>query len=177
TFITKLVSPKFDLGSLTNPTLTFWYANQEWFGDQNELRIYYKTSENGAWTMIPDAVYMDNITAWTKVELELPEPSSEYYLAFEGVSNWTRGVIVDDVMIAEGEEEEPEDGCLNDAYGAYPEGEFTPACTGTFESITDGDNGWFGEYSLVNVTAGTEYEFATDVATAYITISDAAGTT
>src|SRR5690606_33663309 len=60
--VTKLVSPAMDLTSLSNPELTFWYANQEWLGDQNELRIYYKTSAAGAWTLIPGAEYLENIT-------------------------------------------------------------------------------------------------------------------
>jgi hypothetical protein len=75
-----------------------------------------------------------------------------------------------------GEEVEPEEGCLTAPNGAYPSAAFTPSCFGTTESITGGDWGWFGEYSIVNVTDGVEYTFSTDVPTAYITISNGNGT-
>ncbi|SMC88656.1 T9SS-dependent choice-of-anchor J family protein [Moheibacter sediminis] len=99
THTTKLVSPKFDFSSIANPEVNFWYVNQEWLGDQSELRVYYKTSAAGAWTLIPGAVYTTNITAWTEVTLALPNPSAEYYIAFEGVNNWTRGILLDDVKV------------------------------------------------------------------------------
>jgi hypothetical protein len=71
--------------------------------------------------------------------------------------------------------EEPVEGCLDTPNGQYPSTAYTPSCNGTTEVITD--LGWFGEFSMVNVTAGTEYIFSTDVATAFITIANAAGDT
>src|SRR5690606_18610703 len=46
---TKLVTPQLDLSGLTNPRVVFHYANVNWFGDIDELRIYYKNSAGGAW--------------------------------------------------------------------------------------------------------------------------------
>src|SRR5690606_13775900 len=40
--ITKLVSPTFDLTSLTSPELSFYYGQENWAGDQNELKVYYR---------------------------------------------------------------------------------------------------------------------------------------
>lgn len=100
TEITKLVSPAMDLTSLTNPQLTFYFANTNWIGDIDELRIYYKTSAAGNWTQIGES-YTTEHTAWTQVILDLPNSSSDYYIAFEGKSNFARGIDVDDVMVAE----------------------------------------------------------------------------
>ncbi len=100
TEITKLVSPAMDLTSLTTPQLTFYFANTEWIGDVDELRVYYKTSAGGSWSQIGDS-YTSEHTVWTQVILDLPNPSDDYYIAFEGKSNFARGVDVDDVMVAE----------------------------------------------------------------------------
>jgi hypothetical protein len=69
--------------------------------------------------------------------------------------------------------EEPVDGCLDTPNGQW--GSLTPACIGIPEVVTS--NGWFGEYSLVTVTTGTQYIFTTDVPTAFITIANEAGDT
>ena len=97
---TKLVSPALDLTSLTNPQLMFYYATTKWVADNDELRIFYKTSATGTWKQIGDNYTAETIV-WTQVILDLPEPSSEYYIAFEGKSNFGRGIDVDDVLIGE----------------------------------------------------------------------------
>lgn len=97
---TKLVSPSMDLTSLTSPQLTFYFANADWIGDVDELRIFYKSSANGSWTQIGDS-YTTLHDVWTQVILDLPNASSDYYIAFEGKSNYARGIDVDDVMVAE----------------------------------------------------------------------------
>ena len=35
--ITKLVSPVFDLTGVTNPQVEFWYGQEAWESDQNDL--------------------------------------------------------------------------------------------------------------------------------------------
>jgi subtilisin-like proprotein convertase family protein len=102
--VARLVSPALDLSGM-NPAfgaqLTFWYANQNWAGDQNQLRVYYKTSAAGTWTLVPGAVYTTNVGVWTEVELLLPNSTSnDYYIAFEGTELFGWGVAVDDVTIA-----------------------------------------------------------------------------
>jgi len=69
----------------------------------------------------------------------------------------------------------PPSACLAAVNGLYPSGTYTPLCTGAPESITT--CGFGSEYSNVSLTAGTLYTFTSSVATDYITISDAAGTT
>ncbi|MEI9945644.1 MAG: choice-of-anchor J domain-containing protein [Chitinophagaceae bacterium] len=97
---TKLVTPQLNLSSLTSPRLRFYYANVNWVGDIDQLRVYYKTSAAGAWTQIGANYITENIL-WTGVTLALPNPSSDYYIAFEGTSNWARGLDLDDVTVEE----------------------------------------------------------------------------
>lgn len=97
---TKLVTPALDLTSLSNPKLTFYFANVSWSGDIDELRVYYKNSSSGAWIQI-GSDYTTEHTSWTEINLSLPNPSNDYYVAFEGTSNFGRGVNVDDVWIGE----------------------------------------------------------------------------
>jgi hypothetical protein len=96
---TKLIMPTFDLSGLTNPAIKFYYTQVDWSGDQDELRVYYKTSADGDWTLIE--AYTSSIAQWTEVTLQLPNPTSEYYIAFEGTSGYGRGVTLDDVTVDE----------------------------------------------------------------------------
>ncbi|PWI30969.1 hypothetical protein DI383_05915 [Flavobacteriaceae bacterium LYZ1037] len=95
---TKLVSQPLDLSSATNPELEFYYANVNWVGDIDELRVFYKTDASQPWVQI-GTDYLAEQTQWTNVTLTLPNPSATYYVAFEGTSNWARGLNVDDVTI------------------------------------------------------------------------------
>jgi hypothetical protein len=64
--------------------------------------------------------------------------------------------------------------CLNATYGQWPGATFTPACTGTGQTITAA--AWTSEYSVVNVEAGTTYTFSSSVGSHFITIANSAGT-
>lgn len=57
----------------------------------------------------------------------------------------------------------------------WPAGAYSPACSGTAEVISD--LCFTGEYSVVNVTNGTMYTFSSDIATDYLTITNATATT
>jgi len=102
--VARLISPALNFSAMPaqGAQVTFWYANQNWLGDQNQLRIYYKTSAAGAWTLIPGAVYTTDVGVWTEVELMLPSSvgPTDYYIAFEGTELFGWGVAVDDVTIA-----------------------------------------------------------------------------
>lgn len=95
---TKLVTAPLDLTTVTNPQLTFYYANTNWVGDIDELRVFYKTTSGGAWVQI-GSDYTTEHTTWTAVTLPLPNPSATYYIAFEGTSNWARGINLDDITV------------------------------------------------------------------------------
>jgi len=95
---TKLVTPLLDFGTATqNAQLTFWHCMQIWPSDQDELRVYYKTSAGGAWTLL--ATYTTSVAAWTQQTISLPNPNSTYFIAFEGDAKYGYGVCIDDVAV------------------------------------------------------------------------------
>ncbi|SIQ09851.1 Por secretion system C-terminal sorting domain-containing protein [Chryseobacterium sp. RU37D] len=96
---TKYVSPVLNLSGVTNPTLQFYYRNKDWSGDQNELKIYYRTSSSGPWTMITN--FNTSISDWvTSGVLPLPSPSATYQIALEGVARYGCSLNVDNVMVS-----------------------------------------------------------------------------
>ena len=97
TSITRLITPAFNITTLVNPTLSFWHTQPIWGPDQDELRVYYKTSPAGSWTLL--ATYTNSITGWTQATISLPNASSAYYIAFEGKETYGYGVCLDDVSI------------------------------------------------------------------------------
>ncbi len=97
THVTKLVTPSLDISSIIDPQLSFWHMQEVWVSDNDELRIYYKTSATGSWNLL--VAYTSNITNWTKETIMLPNPSSDYYIAFEGTVKYGYGVVIDDVVV------------------------------------------------------------------------------
>ncbi|QNR25777.1 T9SS-dependent choice-of-anchor J family protein [Croceimicrobium hydrocarbonivorans] len=96
---TLLVSPVINLNALVSPQLSFWYAQESWAGDQNVTNVYYRASANDPWTFL----FGDNAdrSAWTFATMSLPNPSSTYQIAIEGVNNWGRANVVDSLSITD----------------------------------------------------------------------------
>lgn len=94
----KLITPPLDLSSLGGAKLSFWLYNEFWSPDQDELVIFYKTSATGSWTQL--ATYSADISTWTEYELDLPNISSDYYIAFEGNALYGYGVCLDDITVS-----------------------------------------------------------------------------
>lgn len=67
------------------------------------------------------------------------------------------------------------EGCLDAPNDLYPSATYNPTCDGKEKSITS--FAWLGEYSNVNLAAGTEYTFSTSDTSYFITIGNADGTT
>lgn len=65
--------------------------------------------------------------------------------------------------------------CNGAMYGLFPDATFTPTCSGQTEQIIT--NAWAGEYTNVTIVANKQYTFTSSVATDYITITNATGTT
>jgi hypothetical protein len=100
--ITKLISPVLDLSLLQAPLLKFWHAQRFWGpGCLDTLKVYYKTSGQAAWKLLYTADIP--LEDWTQTILELPEKSSSYYIAFEGITNVGSSVVLDDIIVTEGE--------------------------------------------------------------------------
>ena len=53
--VTKFISPMLDLTSVESAMLKFWHIQRAWSGDQDELRVYYRTNADAEWTLIPGA--------------------------------------------------------------------------------------------------------------------------
>jgi hypothetical protein len=96
---TLFVSPIIDMTALISPQLSFWYAQEEWFGDQNVTNVYYRTSSTAPWTFL----FGDNANrnTWTQALVSLPNPSSTYQIAIEGINNWGHANVIDSLSITE----------------------------------------------------------------------------
>ena len=100
---TMLILPTFDMTGLSsNAELGFWHTQVAWSGDQDELYVYYRTSDTAAWTLLES--YTNNITSWTEEVLSLPNSASAefYQIAFKGVDSYGYGVKLDDISVYAG---------------------------------------------------------------------------
>lgn len=95
---TRLVTPMLDLSSITNPVLSFWYAQEYRTPDQNELKVYYRTNPLANWVQL----YHDdqNRMTWTQKNLRLPDGSSTYQVAFEGIDRMGQANVLDHVSVS-----------------------------------------------------------------------------
>ncbi|MGE0077228.1 MAG: T9SS type A sorting domain-containing protein [Bacteroidales bacterium] len=100
---TMLVTKAIDLSESIKPELNFWLCQVPWTfsGSTNWdiLRVYYKNSFSGDWTLLQE--YLDPLEEWTQYKINLPNPTSTYYIAFEGQTRWGYGTCIDDVTIEE----------------------------------------------------------------------------
>ena len=96
--ITRLVSPVFDLTNITNPYLSYWYAQKPWGNDQDHLSVFYRTSPTSEWQML--TVYSSAVSQWTMDSLALPNPTATYQIAFTGDAADGYGIVLDDITIA-----------------------------------------------------------------------------
>ncbi len=95
--MTRLVTPSLDLTDAVNPQVNFSYTNVNWAGDIDELRVLYKTSAGGNWVQL--AEYTAESTIWNDITINLPNPTADYHVAFEGTSNYGRGLTLDDISV------------------------------------------------------------------------------
>jgi hypothetical protein len=95
----RLITPALDLTGLSNPMLSFYRAQARYPGSTtvDRLRVSYRTSATGAWTLIQEIT--TRAEDWTEERFELPNPSATYYIQFEAVSNGGSGVQLDDVSV------------------------------------------------------------------------------
>lgn len=94
----KLITPHLDLSNVgPNVHLSFWHLQRSWVGDNDKLKVYYRTSELSSWVQL--ASYTDAIENWTEENIALPNISANYQLAFEFHAGWGKGVAIDDIHI------------------------------------------------------------------------------
>ena len=93
-----LITPVLNLGAYTYATLSFWHTQENWYGDQDELTVFYRASAADPWTQL--ATYTSSIDVWTYRSLVLPNPTSTYQIRFNAWYEWGYGVCLDDVMVS-----------------------------------------------------------------------------
>ncbi len=95
---TRLISPKLNLSSYNNATLTFQMANvEDYAGNPDLLRVWYKNSIDGEWEQIEelDTQHVN----WTEISIVLPNISDEYWIALEGYAYLGYGICVDNFTV------------------------------------------------------------------------------
>ena len=96
--VTKLISPVINASSnATVLQLTFAHIQKVWSGDQDQLRVYYRTSASDSWVMA--AEYTNDIQTWTVENVMIP--TNTYQVAFEMTDGYGYGVAVDSVVVTE----------------------------------------------------------------------------
>ena len=93
--VTMLISPILSLSG--SATLSFWHVQRVWAGDQDELRVYYRTSQTDTWHEL--ASYTSDISSWTLDSIELPVTSPTFQIAFEMTDDYGYGVAIDDITV------------------------------------------------------------------------------
>ncbi len=94
---TKLITPQLDLSEVTSPYLSFSLSQRFGFRAKDMLTLYYSSGIGSDWVELHK--FSEDIRDWEKFEIELPNPSSEYFIAFEAQSASGNGVAIDDVRI------------------------------------------------------------------------------
>ncbi len=102
---TMLVSPQLDISAMVSPYVSFWHTQEKWLSDQDELKVYYRESDSDNWSQI--AHYTTDLPTYVLDSVALPNPSSTYQIAFEGLSNYGKGISLDDITVYDADA----DGC------------------------------------------------------------------
>ena len=98
--ITRLITPELDLSQVYQPHLQFWLFQAPWSGDQDTLAILYRTSPDSTWIFLSS--YSQSTMYWQQIDLELPTPSTNYQIAFEGTAKYGFGIYLDDISVNHG---------------------------------------------------------------------------
>ena len=93
----RLVSPIFDLSHLSDPYLTYWFAQAAWVSNQDHLTVFYRTSPSSEWLML--LPHSASVTIWTMDSIALPNPTATYQIAFVGEAVNGYGIVLDDITV------------------------------------------------------------------------------
>lgn len=100
-YITRLITLPIDMSMAYKPELNFWHAQDESGSDFDKLKVYARKSETASWILLES--YLDPTPLWTLRSIFLPDSllTSTFYLGFEGINYWGRGVCIDSITISE----------------------------------------------------------------------------
>lgn len=95
-----LISEPLDLSSVSAANVKFMYFNNRYTAYQDILTVAYRANYGDSWT--PIATFNTSVNAWTQVELNLPNLSDYYQIAFIATVNMGKGVCIDDISVSQG---------------------------------------------------------------------------
>ncbi len=96
----KLISPVLDLTAVSNPKLSFYHVQKGLLLDINTLQVLYRTDEDAEWTSLMS--YTQSIDNWTRDEINLPNPTATYQIAFEATCKYGDPAQVDSFFVFNG---------------------------------------------------------------------------
>lgn len=94
-----LVTTSFNLSNSEIVYLEFWYSNQKWLSDTDQLVVKYRAG-SGEWVQLFEA--SDNHDTWTKQVIILPDEAltENVQFCFTGNSDYGYGIALDDVVLS-----------------------------------------------------------------------------
>ena len=129
-----LITEPIDLSSVSDANIKFKYCNNKYTAYQDVLTVAYRSSYDDAWT--PLATFNKSVTSWTEVQLNLPNISDYYQIAFIATTNMGRGACIDDITISQGHVAIEPATATNPRITMYP----NPASSTVTLSIEGNDN-------------------------------------
>ncbi|MDY2942573.1 MAG: fibronectin type III domain-containing protein [Paludibacteraceae bacterium] len=96
-FVSRLISPVFDIKETLQPILIFSHAQMQRTGDVDVLRVYYRTSADARWVQIGE--FTNKTKGWQQDTIALTAQSATYQIAFEGEDMMGRGIALDEVIV------------------------------------------------------------------------------
>ena len=97
---TMLISQAYSNSGVTNSLFTFWHQQKDFGGNNNELKVYYRTNTTSAWVLLES--YTTAFNNWTQELIMLPQTSTTMQIGFEGIlkgGSSSQGVALDIVSI------------------------------------------------------------------------------
>lgn len=95
----KWVMPVFDLSAYEHVKLSFYLHIQELNNEFHHLNILYKEADTLSWKIAKSIT--DYTIGWEKKVVSLPDISSSYQIAFEGIGLRGFGISIDSILIQE----------------------------------------------------------------------------
>lgn len=90
----KLIVPLLNLENHTDTKIKFWHLKPS---SNDTLTVYYKIGIEGVWNSLK--TYTSSTNVWTLDSITLPNPSDNYYLAFEAKAQNGSAVYIDNIEI------------------------------------------------------------------------------
>ena len=96
----RLISPIFDLTSVTNPMLSFYRRMHAFSGTIDTIGLYYRTSITDEWMWFAG---FNQVTNGFEIDsVALPNPSASYQVAIVGYAMDGWGIYLDDIQVYDG---------------------------------------------------------------------------